>query len=166
MTCSRRSGIKTISGYNPTTEYLLDSFPVPICDNIRIGRARLVHSEDFRGYIASKKRYFYGIRVQLLATKDGIPVEFAFLPGEASDVRGLNALPLSVPAHSEIYADAAYTNYQIEDALSHTDAITLQVARKRNSTRADSPALAYVKQTIRHFIETVFRSDLERLRLE
>ncbi|BAZ04295.1 transposase [Calothrix sp. NIES-3974] len=43
------------------TEYLLDSFPVPICDNIRIFHVKLIKSEDFRGYIASKKRYFYGV---------------------------------------------------------------------------------------------------------
>lgn len=139
-----------------TTEYLLDSFPVPLCDNIRIPRVRLVRSEDYRGYIASKKRFFYGIRVQLLATSTGIPVEFAFLPGEANDVRGLNALPLALPANSEIYADAAYTDYQAEDDLHATDAITLQIARKRNSTRPDSPALAYIKQNTRHYIETVF----------
>ena len=145
--------LKSIS---PTTEYLLDSFPVPLCDNIRIPRVRLVRSEDYRGYIASKKRFFYGIRVQLLATSAGIPVEFAFLPGEANDVRGLNALPLALPAHSEIYADAAYTDYQTEDALDATDAITLRVARKRHSTRPDSPAWAYIKQTTRHYIETVF----------
>jgi hypothetical protein len=54
-----------LKSINASTEYLLDSFPVPICDNIRIPRARLVQSEDYRGYIASKKRYFYGIRVQL-----------------------------------------------------------------------------------------------------
>lgn len=145
--------LKSIS---PRTEYMLDSFPVPMCDNIRIPRVRLVRSEDYRGYIASKRRFFYGIRVQLLATTDGIPVEFAFLPGEANDVRGLNALPLTLPTDSEIYADAAYTDYQAEDDLRHTDAITLQVARKRNSTRPDSPALAYIKQTTRHPIETVF----------
>ena len=63
------------------TEYLLDSFPVPMCDNIRIFNVRLIQSEQFRGYIASKKRYFYGVRVQLLTTKTGIPVEFVFLPG-------------------------------------------------------------------------------------
>ena len=67
----------------------MDSFPIPICDNIRISQSKLVHSEDYRGYIASKKRYFYGIRVQLLSTADGIPVEFVFLPGEANDTRGL-----------------------------------------------------------------------------
>jgi hypothetical protein len=147
------SMLKLIS---PTTEYLLDSFPISICDNIRIPKARLARSEDFRGYIASKKRYFYGIRVQLLATKAGIPVELAFLPGEANDVRGLNALPLSLPEGREVYADAAYTDYRAEDDLCHTDAIVLQVARKRNSTRPDSPALAYIKQTTRHNIETVF----------
>ena len=145
-----------LKSINSSTEYLLDSFPVPLCDNIRIPQVRLVRCEDYRGYIASKKRYFYGIRVQLLATTDGIPVEFAFLPGEANDVRGLNALPLLLPAHSEIYADAAYTDYKIEDALHDTEAMTLQVARKRNSKRPDSPALAYIKQTTRHFIETVF----------
>mgnify|MGYP000296260212 CR=1 FL=1 len=139
-----------------STEYLLDSFPVPLCDNIRIPQVRLVRCEDYRGYIASKKRYSYGIRVQLLATTDGIPVEFAFLPGEANDVRALNALPLNLPAHTQIYADAAYTNYQVEDNLEQTDAITLQVARKRNSKRPDSPCLANIKQTTRHFIETVF----------
>ncbi len=79
------------------TEYLLDSFPVPMCDNIRIFNVKLIKSEDYRGYIASKKRYFYGVRVQLLTTKSGIPVEFVFMPGSASDVRGLNALPLNLP---------------------------------------------------------------------
>ena len=58
------------------------------------------------GYIASKKRYFYGIRVQLLSTKEGIPVEFAFLPGEANDTRGIKALPFNIPSGSSIYADA------------------------------------------------------------
>ena len=138
--------LKAISS---TTEYLLDSFPVPLCDNIRISRVRLVRSEAYRGYIASKKRFFYGIRVQLLATSAGIPVEFAFLPGEANDVRGLNALPLALPPQSAVYADAAYTDYQAEDDLQTNDGINLQVARKRNSTRPDSPAWAYIKQTTR-----------------
>ena len=41
-----------------STEYLLDSFPIPVCDNIRIWSCRLLQSEDYRGYMASKKRYF------------------------------------------------------------------------------------------------------------
>jgi hypothetical protein len=141
---------------NASGEYLLDSFPVALCDNIRIPRVRLVRSEDYRGYIASKKRYFYGIRVQLLCTNTGIPVECVFLPGEANDTRGLSALPLNLPEGSHIYSDAGYTDYQAEDDLKQTDAITLQVMRKRNSRRPDPPWVAYIKQHLRYPIETVF----------
>ncbi len=58
------------------SRYLLDSFPVALCDNIRINRCRIVRDERYRGKMSSKRRYFYGVRVQLLATSDGIPLEF------------------------------------------------------------------------------------------
>ena len=140
------------------TEYLLDSFPIPMCDNIRIFNVKLIKSEVMRGYIASKKRYFYGIRVQLLTTKNGIPVEFVFMPGSANDVRALNALPLNLPPGSEVYADGAYTDYTAEDDLEFAEQITLQVMRKKNSKRQDKPWNKYIKQHIRHYIETVFSS--------
>jgi hypothetical protein len=114
------------------TEYLLDSFPVPICDNIRIFKVKIIKSEKYRGYIASKKRYFYGVKVQLLTTKSGIPVEFVSMPGSAADVRALNSLPLNLPPDSQIYADSAYTDYNCEDDLSDTSQITLNVMRKKN----------------------------------
>ncbi len=97
-----------------------------------IFNGKLIHSEQFRGYIASKKRYFYGVRVQLLTTKTGIPVEFVFLPGSANDVRALNALPLNLPPHSEVYADSAYTDYGAEDDLKPSETIELKVMRKKN----------------------------------
>ncbi|BAY45728.1 transposase [Scytonema sp. HK-05] len=138
------------------TEYLLDSFAVSMCDNIRIFNVKLIKSEEYRGYIASKKRYFYGVRVQLLTTKSGIPVEFVFMPGSASDVRALNALPLNLPPGSEVYTDSAYTDYTAEDELFETSQIAFKVMRKKNSKRKDEPWNQYIKQCTRHYIETVF----------
>jgi hypothetical protein len=140
------------------TEYLLDSFPVAICDNIRIFNVKLINSKEYRGYTASKKRYFYGVKIQLLTTKSGIPVEFAFMPGSASDVRALNSLPLNLPPGSEVYSDSAYTDYTVEDDLEQTSQISLKVMRKKNSKRQDPPWNQYVKQSTRHYIETVFSS--------
>jgi hypothetical protein len=141
-----------------STEYLLDSFPVSFCDNIRIFNVKIIQSEQYRGYIASKKRYFYGVRVQLLTTKNGIPVEFVFMPGSANDVRALNALPLNLPPGSQLDGDSAYTDYTIEDDLEQTSQIFLQVMRKKNSQRQDKPWNQYIKQHTRHYIETVFSS--------
>lgn len=56
---------------NEGKEYIIDSFPVPVCDNIRIYRSKIYQTEEYRGYIASKKRYFYGLRVHLLITNTG-----------------------------------------------------------------------------------------------
>jgi len=58
---------------NPDQEYAVDSLPVPMCDNIRISRCRLYQDEAYRDYIASKRRYFYGLRVHVLVTAQGVP---------------------------------------------------------------------------------------------
>src|SRR5512135_1416742 len=70
---------------NRESIYVLDTFPIPVCDNYRIPRAKVYHTEDYRGYQASKKRYFYGVKLHLLVTRDGQPVEFFLTPGSYSD---------------------------------------------------------------------------------
>ncbi len=139
-----------------STRYLLDSFPVAVCDNIRISRSRLVKGEQWRGRAAAHRRYFYGVRVQVVTTEEGVPVELAFLPGHASDVRGLEVLPLALPAGSELFMDSGYTDYGVEDAARELDGVTFSVQRKRNSKRWDEPWRAYYKQLMRKRIETVF----------
>ena len=83
-------------------------------------------------------------------------MEFVFLPGSASDVRALNSLPLNLPPGSEIYADSAYTDYTSEDDLIDSSQIEMKVMRKKNSQRQDKPWVEYIKQSTRHYIETVF----------
>ena len=139
-----------------STIYRLDSFPVPVCDNIRISRCRLVQDEEFRGYIASKRRYFYGVRVQIITTEDEVAVELAFLPGGASDMRGLDVLPLELPEGSKLFMDAAYTDYEAEDVSEEWAGVELAVARKKNSKRVDDYWLAHYKRLMRKQIETTF----------
>ena len=47
---------------NLSSVYLIDSFPVAICKNIRICRTKLIKGKEFRGYNASKREYFYGFK--------------------------------------------------------------------------------------------------------
>lgn len=145
---------------NAESRYMIDSFPVAVCDNIRIKNCRMTAEfdtpEQFRGYLASKRRYFYGVRVQVLTTIDGIPVEFVVMPGAPWDVQGLAELPLSLPAGADVALDSAYTEYEWEDFAAETDGIRLLVTRKSNTRRRDEPALFDYKFWLRHRIETVF----------
>jgi len=45
--------------HNQDAKYLIDTFPIPVCDNIRICRAKRYQGESFCGYTPSKRRYFY-----------------------------------------------------------------------------------------------------------
>lgn len=134
--------------------YLLDSFPVPLCDNIRIKRCRLVKDERYRGKISSKRRYFYGVRVQILTTSDGIPLEFCVLPGACSDLQGLAELALDLPADAELFVDAGYNFYEWEDYLGEVEELRLQVPRKINSKRGREPWQEIYKSLMRKYIET------------
>ena len=140
---------------NTSNEYIMDSFPIPVCDNIRIRRCKLYQGEDHRGYIPSKRRYFYGLRVTMLVTVDGNPVEFIISPGRAADGTVVKALEFDVPDMAVIYADKGYTDYGFEDFLASVG-ITLKSLRKKNSKRAVEPYEQFVRQRRRKQVETTF----------
>ncbi len=145
--------LKTVAG---ASDYVVDSFPVAVCDNIRIGRCRLLKGEQWRGKHASMRRYFYGVKVQVLTTNRGIPVEFCFVPGSESDVQALKKLPMTVAPESSIYADSGYTDYTIEDDAKEAESLRLMIQRKSNSKRKDEPWIRFLKEHMRKGIETTF----------
>ena len=145
--------LKSMAG---ASEYVIDSFPVAVCDNIRISRCKLLKGKQWRGKQCSMRRYFYGVKVQVLVNDRGIPVEFGFVPGCESDVQALKKLPLSVAAESKIYGDSAYTDYQTEDDMREADLIELMIQRKSNSLRKDEPWIRFIKEQMRKGIETSF----------
>lgn len=136
------------------SRYLLDSFPIPVCDNIRINRCRLVGDELYRGKMPSKRRYFYGVRVQVLTTSDGIPLEFSVLPGSCADLQGLAELALDLPDAAQLFVDSGYNFYEWEDYLREIENLNLQVPRKANSKRIREPHLEIYKSLMRKYIET------------
>ena len=82
---------------NPNHIYGIDTYPVAVCDNIRISRSRLYQGEAWRGKIASKHRYFYGLKARLMVTEAGHIVEVLFTPGRCADVRGLRCYAFDLP---------------------------------------------------------------------
>jgi hypothetical protein len=149
---------ETFKASNSGQEYIIDSLPVPVCDNIRIRRCRLypiTDEDDFRGYIASKRRYFYGLRVHLLVTATGKPVEFALAPGAWSDLPVFREFALELPRRSVIYADKLYNDYSFEDFLKEVG-IRLMPLRKKNSKRPLEPWKRFLQQHTRKQVETTF----------
>ena len=139
---------------NPADSYAIDTFPLPVCDNIRINRAKIYQEEAYWGYIASKKRYFYGLKVHLMVTQQGEPVEFFITPGSGSDVKYLNQFDFDLPPGSTVYADKIYNAYLVEDCLQEDGDIDFSPFRKANSQRPDPAWKRFLQHHYRKIVET------------
>lgn len=147
---------QTLKQINTTSEYLIDSFPVAVCKNVRISRCKLLQGKDYRGYNASKKEYFYGFKVPVITTADGIPVEYFITAGAFHDVTALQSMNIDLPEDSQLYADSAYTDYKLEDLYAECEQIQLLSERKSNAKQTDSAAMRFIKKCMRKRIEVSF----------
>ncbi len=145
---------------NAGQEYAADSMPVPACDNIRIQRSRLyplrATGGAFRGYVASKRRFFYGLRVHLLVTAGGQPVEMALAPGSEADIAAFRQMRLDLPQGARVFADAAYLDGPYARAAGQSARIALVAQRRGNSLDPLAPWVAYLCDRTRKRVETTF----------
>jgi hypothetical protein len=114
------------------------------------------------GRCASKRCWFYGVKVQVLATVDGLPVAYHIHAGSEADVTGLRQLELDLPEGSVLYTDAGYTDYAQEDVFEEATGCQQHTARRKNSNRPHEPARAFLIQHFRHGVETCFSGLTER----
>lgn len=138
---------------NPGQRFAVDTFPIVVCDNYRISRARIYQTEAYRGYQASKKRYFYGLKLHMLTTEAGCPVEFFLTPGSYHDGNGLFWFDFDLPKGALIVADKIYNNYEMEDVMD-TAGLRLRPFRKKNSKRPVPAWFQYLQFHYRKMIET------------
>jgi len=146
---------------NERSVYVIDSYPISVCDNYRIKRSKIYSGGGYRGYLPSKKRYFYGLRIHIMVTEQGEPVEFFLAPGAFSDTSALRLYHFDVPEHSWITGDKAYTDYTVEDLMREAG-VELLAMRKKNSLRPVPPYMTYLQASVRKVVETT-GSLIERL---
>lgn len=139
---------------NKDGDYIIDSFPIPVCANVRIERSKIYRNEIYRGFSATRDDYFFGIRVHMLVTKTGQPVEFIIEPGSFSDIKVARTFKFDIPIGSKIHADKGYTDYGFEDYLELQRQIHFLAIRKENAKRRDRG----VSKKIRKMVETTFSS--------
>lgn len=139
-----------------STEYIIDSFPVPCCQNNKIFRCKIFQGKKYHGYTASKKSYFFGIKVHMITDLNGIPIEFIFTPGSVNDIKSLAYFEFDLKNGSRIYADKAYNDYLQEDILKESNNIKFIPKRKINSKRKNDLFDDFLLSINRNRIETTF----------
>lgn len=83
----------TIKELNTNSIYIIDSFPIAVCKNIRNKRNKLIpYDKLFHGYNESKREYFYGYKMQVIVNEQGLPVFYTVHAGSIHDITAFQNL--------------------------------------------------------------------------
>jgi len=137
-----------------TKTFVIDSFPIPVCQPYRSRRCRLFHGKEYLGYCASKKLNYYGLKGHLLVDENGFVMDYTFTPASVNDCRAFSWMNLELPKGCKILADKAYSSYLVEDLLTQCESIELLPLRRKNLHRQHSFEMNQRIQSSRRIVET------------
>ena len=75
----------------PSNEFAVDSCPLLACQPCRSWRCQLYQGKEYLGYCASKKLYFYGLKLHLIVSENGI------IPAAKADITALKEMLIDLP---------------------------------------------------------------------
>jgi IS5 family transposase len=118
----------------------------------------MLQSTSYLGFAASKKQYFCGVKVHMVVTNEGRPIEVHISPGSESDVNVLWRMELDIPAEAILYADGGYNCFDLEDVLKDEGIHLLAKRGSKAKNRMRSIADERLISSKRQVVETAFSS--------
>lgn len=149
--------------------WVVDSTPVE-CARSRdaVRRSELAGWAEY-GYCASHSRFFWGLRLHLVATLQGLPIGYALTGAKADERQVLLDLLADDPALAGtrpgqiLIADKAYFGRGFEATLAGTGIELLRRARKGEPERPGGRFFKPLRQTVESIFDTLKgQLDLER----
>jgi hypothetical protein len=144
--------------------FVIDSMPVPVCKRIRAWRCRKVRGRAYCGYCAAKQEKFFGWRLHLICTANGLPVAFEMLPAARQDLTAIHELAFILPPGARLFGDKGFISAADAHSLLEQTGVRLITPRRKNmppNTWGDD----YDLQHYRKRIETIY-SQLEKMGLQ
>lgn len=153
---------------SPNETLIIDSAPVPICENARITRSKIC-KDDVEvlpdcGWNAIHKKYYYGFKLQLIVTEKGIPIMGSLYPASCHDTHALKSLNEIERTDCEVLADKGYLSTGLQTSLFDELKIKLITPLRSNMTKTPSqwnPSRRYKRKRI----ETIFSQLLDQFNL-
>lgn len=140
--------------------WVIDSTPVE-CARSReaVHRSELAGWAEY-GYCASHCRYFWGLRLHLLATLHGLPIGFALTGAKADertvllDILDTNPTLSTGRTGQVLIGDKNYFGAEFETTLADEGLTLLRPARKGEPDRAGSRFFKPLRQTVESIFDT------------
>lgn len=97
--------------------FIVDSMPIPVCRRARARRCKKVQGRAFYGYCAAKQERFFGWRLHLICTPEGVPVSYTLLPGSCHDLTPVHELSAQLKRGAQVLGDKGYNSQADESSI-------------------------------------------------
>jgi len=163
----RRAGLAHLGVTHP--EYLLlDTKPVPV-----VGYNRNKSHSEFLdkaayGYCSARKLRYFGYKLTLLSTLDGIPVVYDLVPADTDERLAVNGILEQVRGR-DIFADKGFIGQDWQDTTRRNTENRIWTSKRANQSTQNPPLFDRLLNSIRERVEGVFHCiqntgrNLERL---
>lgn len=152
---------------------LVDSMPIVMAHEKRSSQAKVAPELANKGYCASKRMYFYGVKVHLLALRRPgtlpVPDYIGVSAGSANDLTVLRSI-LPRLRDCELYGDKIYADAELRERLADAQNVRLYTPIKKKKGQKELPVTDRVYSEIvsgvRQPIESFFNWVQEKTGIE
>jgi len=153
-----RSHLADSFGAQLASLYVLDTEPVPV-----VGYKRPKNRSDFLGsaeygYCKSKSLHYWGYKLVMLITTDGIPVAFELVPANTDERDAAEEVLSAANPGSIALGDKGFINEERQEAWEKRHGVCVCTFRKKNQHKKNPPVIQRLLKENRRQIETAFSS--------
>lgn len=150
----RRSWVLTLASPDETY-FLVDTKPIPV-----LGLKRDKSKSEFSGnatpgYCASRQMYYFGYKLTLLSTWDGVPIAYDLVPAHTDERVAVESV-LDAVRGGTIYGDKGFIDSDWQAQLHQRTGNQLWTVHRTNQKQQHPPSLKRFISKVRQRIEGVF----------
>ncbi len=152
----RQSGLRQL-GVNHRDYLLMDTKPIPV-----VGYTRTKSSSEFRdkaayGYCSARKMRYFGYKLTLLSTMDGIPVLYDLVPADTDERAAVEGILYQVEG-CNIFGDKGFIGTEWQTQIRRETGNRIWTAKRENQAEQNPPVFDKLLNFVRERIEGVFNS--------
>ncbi|MBK8052242.1 MAG: IS982 family transposase [Saprospiraceae bacterium] len=130
-------GTKVCNIINPKCDkFIVDSMPLPISKNARKNRSTICMDDPnclpATGYHAISKAFYYGYKMHIISSVEGIPVTVAITPANVADIDFLKLDEIIDISDCQLLGDKGYISESVQLSLFETKSIQLVTPLRAN----------------------------------
>lgn len=159
-----QSAITQISGEADDPFQIIDTMPMPVCVYTRSQRDRCFQTDADYGYCSAKEMHYYGFKLGLRISRNGMILHYPLLPARPHDVQLLGDLLDDFSGVA--IADKGFIDAWRQEQLATKRAIELVTPSRKNMAVHLPCSLRPLCRRLRKRIETVGSQLTERFQID